>query len=80
MLTLTPFQYLLGAAFLNYALSELVDWPLAFVFIGGGIAGSIGGTKVAASLAGKTGRLNIAFAALIFLVAAYMNWRSINAL
>lgn len=31
----------------NYSLSGFVDWPLAFVFIGGGIVGSLIGTKIA---------------------------------
>ena len=59
----------------NYALSNLVDWALAFAFIGGGIVGSVGGTRLATLLAGRTGRLSIAFAVLIFIVAGYMLWR-----
>ena len=57
---------------LNYALSGLVDWPLAFVFIAGGVVGSLIGTKIARRLAGTTGLLTTVFAALIFVVAAYM--------
>ncbi len=56
----------------NYALSGLVDWNLAFVFIVGGIFGSIFGTKIAKQLADKTGRLTTVFAMLIFVVAGYM--------
>jgi len=65
---------------LNYALSNFIDWPLAFIFIGGGLIGSFGGTKLATRLAGKRGRLSTAFASLIFAVAAYMLWRSAHAL
>lgn len=56
----------------NYALSGLVDWPLAAVFIGGGILGGVFGTQVAKRLAGSTGRLSTVFAVLIFVVAGYM--------
>lgn len=64
---------------LNYAFSGLIDWPLAAVFIAGGIVGGMLGTAAAARLAG-TGGLAKLFAALIFLVAAYMLWRSVTAL
>lgn len=60
---------------LNYALSGMVDWPLAGVFIAGGIAGGLAGTASARRLSG-TGALTSVFAGLIFLVAAYMLWRS----
>ena len=64
----------------NYALSGLVDWPLALVFVLGGVAGSLGGTRMARLLGGETGRLTIVFAGLIFAVALYMLWRSAVAL
>ena len=60
----------------NYAFSGLIDWPLAAVFVGGGIVGSVGGTRLAERLGAKTGRLTIVFALLIFIVALYMLWRS----
>ena len=60
---------------LNYAASGLIDWPLAVVFICGGILGGMAGTKAARLLSGK-GVLTMVFAALIFVVAAYMLWRN----
>ncbi|ONF97143.1 sulfite exporter TauE/SafE family protein [Sphingomonas jeddahensis] len=60
---------------LNYAMSGLVDWPLAGVFIAGGIAGGLGGTMLAKRLSAG-GTLTTVFAGLIFLVAAYTLWRS----
>ncbi|MFZ2981691.1 MAG: sulfite exporter TauE/SafE family protein [Sphingobium sp.] len=60
----------------NYAFSGLIDWPLAAVFVVGGVAGSIGGTRMAQTLGGHTGRLTTVFAGLIFVVACYMLWRS----
>lgn len=60
----------------NYAFSDLVDWPLAFVFIAGGALGGVLGAKLAKRLSGTTGRLTMIFAGLIFIVAAYMLWKS----
>lgn len=60
---------------INYALSGLVDWALAAVFILGGVIGSFAGTASAHRLSAK-GRLSTVFAALIFIVATYMLWRS----
>ena len=59
----------------NYALSGLVDWLLALAFIVGGVIGSFAGARLAARLAGA-GHLTNIFAALIFVVAAYMLWKS----
>jgi len=64
----------------NYALSGLIDWPLALVFIAGGVLGSFAGTKLAVRLCRRRGLLNSVFAGLIFVVAAYMLWRSAGAL
>jgi uncharacterized membrane protein YfcA len=65
---------------LNYAISGLVDWPLALLFVGGGVAGGHLGALACRSLSEKKGTLNIAFAGLIFIVALYMIWRGISAL
>ena len=59
----------------NYAFSGLVDWVLAAVFIAGGMVGSLLGTKAAKRLSGS-GHLGSIFAGLIFVVAAYMLWKS----
>jgi hypothetical protein len=59
----------------NYALSGLIDWSLAFFFIGGGFLGSFAGTRAAKRLSRK-GHLTTLFAGLIFVVAAYMLWMS----
>src|SRR5690606_40590964 len=50
---------------LSYAASGLVDWPLAIVFIGGGVIGGMIGARLAGLLAQRTGVLKTAFAALI---------------
>jgi uncharacterized protein len=56
----------------NYARSGLVDWWLAAIFVGGGVLGGIAGARLAATLGKTRGRLNTAFAAVIFAVAIYM--------
>jgi len=57
----------------------LIDWPLAAVFIAGGLAGGIAGTPAARQLSSR-GALTAIFAGLIFTVAAYMLVRSASAL
>lgn len=61
---------------LNYAVSGYVDWPLAIIFVCGGVAGSAAGSAVACRFAPKKGALNVAIAAMIFVVAAYMIFKS----
>jgi uncharacterized membrane protein YfcA len=60
----------------NYAAAQLVDWMLAFVLIGSGALGALIGTEVAKRLSKANGRLTVAFASLVFVVAAYMLVRS----
>jgi uncharacterized membrane protein YfcA len=57
---------------LSYAFSGLVSWPLAAVFIGGGIGGGQAGCFAARRLSDSKGALKLAFATLIFVVAIYM--------
>src|SRR3546814_15690998 len=49
----------------NYAFSGMVDWPLAGIFILGGVAGGFFGTMLPKRLSGR-GALPTVFAALIF--------------
>ena len=60
----------------NYALSGLVDWPVAGSFIAGGVLGSVIGTKAAKRLSGSKGTLNTVFASMIVLVALYTLYKS----
>ncbi|MBI1404093.1 MAG: TSUP family transporter [Porphyrobacter sp.] len=59
----------------NYALSGLVDWLLAGVFIAGGVAGGVAGTRLSHRLSAG-GQLKTVFALLIFVVAFYMLCKS----
>lgn len=63
---------------LNYAASGLIDWPLAAIFIAGGILGGLGGARTARLLSAKKGLLNSVFATIIFVVAGYMIWQSLS--
>jgi uncharacterized membrane protein YfcA len=64
----------------SYASAGLVDWPLAAVFVGGGVLGSLVGAAAARHLSRQRGLLTKVFAGLIFLVAAYVLARSVGVL
>lgn len=64
---------------LSYAFSGLVDWPLAAVFIGGGVLGGLVGARTAGLMASRKGLLNTAFALLIVAVAVYMGAQTFGA-
>jgi uncharacterized protein len=61
----------------NYAWSGLVDWPLAGLFIAGGLAGGLAGARSARLLADRKGMLTTVFALLTFAVALYVLVRSL---
>jgi hypothetical protein len=61
----------------SYALSGLIDWPIAGAFIAGGFAGAVAGGRLAIRLSTVRGALTRLFAALIFVVAAYMLLQSV---
>lgn len=65
---------------ISYILSGMVDWQLAGMFIIGGVVGSFAGTAAARRLSGSRGALTTFFAGVIFCVAAYMIWKSVQAL
>jgi uncharacterized membrane protein YfcA len=60
----------------NYAISGLVNWPIAGLFIAGGGLGGAVGMRLAGRLATQRGLLTRIFAGVIFVVAAYMLTRS----
>jgi uncharacterized membrane protein YfcA len=61
----------------NYAVSGWVDWQLAAIFLAGGVVGGLAGAALAKRLADKRGALNMAFAFVVFGVAAYMLVRGV---
>jgi uncharacterized membrane protein YfcA len=62
----------------SYAYSGLISWGLAGLFIAGGIAGGLIGTRSAQLLSARRGALNIVFAAVIIAVALYMLARNLS--
>jgi len=62
----------------SYATAGLVDWPLAALFIGGGVLGSMLGARAAHRVSRKRGLLTRIFAGLIILVAVYVLARSLG--
>ena len=62
----------------SYARSGWIDWPLAAVFICGGIAGSVIGTGLARRLSTRRGALRRLYAAVVFLCALYVIYRSVS--
>lgn len=61
----------------SYALDGLIDWRVAFLFIGGGLIGGTIGAMLSSRLAKQKGALQRVFAFVVFAVAAYMLWRSL---
>ncbi|WP_119680783.1 sulfite exporter TauE/SafE family protein [Indioceanicola profundi] len=63
----------------NYAVSGLVDWTIAALFIAGGVVGGFLGMKAAVRLSTRKGVLTKIFAGVLFVVAAYMLYRNAGA-
>ena len=56
----------------SYAWSGLVDWPLAFMFVAGGAAGGLVGTRLARRLAGHKHALTRIFSGIVIVVGIYV--------
>ncbi|MFT3728769.1 MAG: sulfite exporter TauE/SafE family protein [Terricaulis sp.] len=65
-----------AATAVSYATGNFIDWPIAALFIGGGLAGGFAGSAFAARLAQQRATLQRIFAGVVFAVAAYMLYRS----
>jgi uncharacterized membrane protein YfcA len=61
----------------SYAWSGLISWGLAGLFVAGGIAGGLIGTRWARMLSSRRGALNMVFAGVIIAVALYMLARNL---
>jgi uncharacterized membrane protein YfcA len=62
----------------SYAYSGLISWKLAGLFVAGGFAGGLIGTRSARLLADRRGALNIVFSVVIIAVALYMLARNLS--
>lgn len=56
----------------NYALSDLIDWWLVLLFVGGGLAGGLAGGRLATALAAKQRALSLVFAVVVAAVGVYV--------
>ena len=64
----------------NYALSGLVDWRIAGLFIGGGVLGGIIGTFAGHRLSKSKGTLSMIFAVFVILIGVYVVWKGLSPL
>ena len=62
----------------NYALSGLLDWRIAGLFIAGGFGGGLVGLRGAAVLATRAILARRLFASLVLAGAAYVGWRAVS--
>jgi uncharacterized membrane protein YfcA len=61
----------------TYALSGLVNWIIAILFIAGGAAGSFAGTRTARRLADRGRTLSLIFAAIVIVAGTYVTATSL---
>jgi len=61
----------------NYAASGLVDWPIALLFILGGVGGGWGGALLAKRLSAQRQTLTRVLGCMLVVVALYMLYRSL---
>ena len=61
-----------AATAISYAISGLVAWKVAALFVAGGLAGGVLGQNAAVVLAARKGALSRIFAAVIFATATYI--------
>jgi len=64
----------------SYALSGLVNWPVAGLMIAGGLLGSTIGTWASQSLSTQKRALALVFAAVVFLVGVWIVWTGLGKL
>ncbi len=64
----------------SYAVSGLIDWPLAALFVAGGTAGGVAGVSLGKVLATRKQALGRVFAVLVIVVGLYIVSRGVIAL
>jgi uncharacterized membrane protein YfcA len=74
LLSVTTFGLTTAA---NYALSDLIDWRLVLLFVGGGIAGGLVGAQLSTALAAKKRALSLIFAIVVASVGVYVVIRGV---
>lgn len=56
----------------SYAISGMIDWPIASLFVLGGLVGGVAGVAFGKALAARKRSLNLTFAGLVILVGLYV--------
>ena len=64
----------------SYAVSGLVDWPVAMLFVLGGAVGGFLGVRLAGKLAARKGALMLLFSSVVAMVGVYIVVRGIATL
>ena len=64
----------------NYAISGMVDWQLAFLFILGGVAGGLLGTWISKHLSRRGNALHHIFAIVVVVIGLWIIWQGIGKL
>lgn len=67
------------ATALNYAVSGLIDWRVALLFVAGGALGGIAGAALGRLLSRGKNRLTLVFAGVVIAVGLWTLWRSLVA-
>jgi hypothetical protein len=62
----------------NYSLSGLVDWPVALLFILGGIGGGWIGARLAKRLSSQRDTLTRVMGCMLAVMAVYILYRSLT--
>lgn len=61
----------------NYAVSGLVDWPLAALFIAGGVLGGVAGVGIGKLLGKSRNGLRYVFSAVVLIVGGWIVWQGL---
>ncbi len=64
----------------SYALSGLIDWRIAAIFVAGGLLGGLAGVALGKKLAGQKFLLNYIFAAIVIAAGLYVSVRGYMAM
>lgn len=62
----------------SYAMSGLVDWWIAALFVVGGLAGSLSGTWLARRLSGRGRILTLVFASIVIAAGLYVSFKGFS--
>ena len=61
----------------SYATSGLIHWPIALLFVGGGLLGGLVGVALGRALSARKRSLNIVFGGLVILVGIYVIYKGL---